>query len=57
MQLLNYCIFNTQPLWILIKGWEQIQESHYIQPSNLSSALGPLDKVGIVIISFMNKRD
>ena len=32
-------IFNTQPLWILIQGWEQGQESHYIQPSNLSSAL------------------
>ena len=32
-------IFNKQPLWILIQGWEQGQESHYIQPSNLSSAL------------------
>ena len=32
-------ILNTQPLWILIQGWEQDQESHYIQPSNLSSAL------------------
>jgi len=27
---------NTQPL--LIQGWEQGQKSHYIQPSNLSSA-------------------
>ena len=33
-------IFNTQPLWILIQGWEQGQESHYIQPSNLSRAFG-----------------
>ena len=32
-------IFNTQSLWILIQGWEQGQESHYIQPSNLSIAL------------------
>ena len=32
-------IFNTQPLWILNQGWEQGQVSHYIQPSNLSSAL------------------
>ena len=30
-------IFNTQPLWI--RGWDQGQESHYIQPSHLSSAL------------------
>ena len=40
----TYCfptfgIFNTQPLWLLIQGWEKGQESHYIQPSNLSSAL------------------
>ena len=37
--LSTFAIFNTQPLWILIQGWEQGQESHYIQPSNLSSAL------------------
>ena len=29
----------TQTLWILIRGWKQGQESHYIQPNNLSSAL------------------
>ena len=32
-------IFKIQPLWILIQGWEQGQESHYIQPSTLFSAL------------------
>ena len=26
-------------MWILIQGWKQGQESHNIQPSNLSSAL------------------
>ena len=31
-------IFNTQPLWI--QDWKQGQESHHIQPSNLSSAIG-----------------
>ena len=35
----TFAIFNAQPLWILIQGWKQGQESHYIQPSNLSSAL------------------
>ena len=35
----TYAIFNPQPVWILIQGWNQGQESHYIQPSNLSSAL------------------
>ena len=39
MLFLNFAILNTQPLWILILGWEQGQESRYIQPSNLSSAL------------------
>ena len=34
----TFATFNTQPLWILIQGQEQSQESHYIQPSNLSSA-------------------
>ena len=29
----------SKPLWLLIQGWEQGQQSHYIQPSNLSSAL------------------
>ena len=35
----RFAIFNTQPLWILIQGREQGQESHYIKPSNLSSAI------------------
>ena len=39
MLFLNFAILNTQPLWILILGWEQGQESRYIQPSKLSSAL------------------
>ena len=39
MLFLNVWIFNTQPLWILIQGWDRGQESHYIQPSDLSSAL------------------
>ena len=37
--LTTFAIFNTQPLWILIQGWEQGKKSHYIQPSNLSGAL------------------
>ena len=28
--------FNTH-LWVVIQSWEQGQDSHYIQPSNLSS--------------------
>ena len=35
----TFAIFNTQPLWILIQGQEHGQESHCIQPSNLSGAL------------------
>ena len=35
-----FAIFNTEPLWFWprIRSWVKI--SHYIQPSNLSSALG-----------------
>ena len=35
----TFAMSNTQPLWILIQYWKQGQESHYIQPCNLSSAL------------------
>ena len=35
----TFDIFDIQLLWILIQCREQGQESHYIQPSNLSSTL------------------
>ena len=35
---LTFAISNTQTL-LLIQGWEQGKQSHYIQPSNISSAL------------------
>ena len=34
----TFAIFNTQTM-LSVHGWEQGQESHYIKPSKLSSAL------------------
>ena len=35
----TFAIFYTQPLWTLIQGWEQSQESQYSQPNNLCRVL------------------
>ena len=44
------CFFNLCG-WILIQGWKQGPESHYIQPSNLSSASRIINKWTIWFIN------
>ena len=52
----TFAIFNIQPLWILIQGWKQGKEGHYIQPINLSSALfDALEQVLYMYLFFSSK--
>ena len=50
----TFAIFNTEPLWFWSRIANRVKISHYIQPSNLSSALGWTNIVFVYICKKSN---